>query len=355
MKLGLSICIITKNESANLAKCLASVGALANEIVVVDTGSTDQTLKVCQKYTSRIFAYSWSNNFSAARNFALTKTTNDIVLMIDSDEVLKDYDLKTLRESIENLGQSIGRLTRKNYTNWNSKSAQIKAEKISRVFSKKYYRYIGRVHEQLVRNDSSTKKINYIDLPIVLEHFGYQQRTNLNLKAKRNLELLKLDLADHPDDPYILYQIGKCFNFLQRDDLVVCYLKKALAVEKNPFKSYVYDCVETLGYAFNRTHQSELGIRLLQQYSIYQGVADYWFLLGILQMNAALFEQAVASFLRATKCKHFNTLGINNYLSYYNIGVIYEVLGEKHKSLEFYQKCGDYALAKEGLKRINAN
>nr|AIA92922.1 CAZy families GT2 protein [uncultured Alkaliphilus sp.] len=68
MKLNLSICLITKNEVANIERCLASIEKIAQEIVVIDTGSTDQTKRLCQQYTNKVFDYQWQDDFAAARN-----------------------------------------------------------------------------------------------------------------------------------------------------------------------------------------------------------------------------------------------------------------------------------------------
>ncbi|MFT8406868.1 MAG: glycosyltransferase family 2 protein [Liquorilactobacillus sp.] len=354
MKLKLSVCIITRNEVLKLERCLTSIASIADEIVVVDTGSEDQTIEICQKFTTKVFNYKWTDNFAAARNYAIAKATNDLIWMIDSDEVLKKVDFEILNDFIMNCKCSIGQVMRENYTKFNlGKESQIKTEYISRIFSRKYYEYMGRVHEQLIRKNSFESKGTYVKLPLVIEHDGYEKSKVLEAKARRNLRLLKLDLIDHPQDPYIFYQIGKSLNVLKKDKLATIYLKEALTYEKDVRKNYVYDCVEALGYTFNRLRQMQLGIALLKKYSLYKVLADYCFLLGLLQMNTGLFDQAVASFLQATKCQSFRTVGTNGFLAYYNIGVIYEVLGKKQYARAFYQKCGAYKLAKKGLERIS--
>ncbi|KRM86270.1 glycosyltransferase [Liquorilactobacillus vini] len=354
MKLNLSICLITKNEVANIERCLASIEKIAQEIVVIDTGSTDQTKQLCQQYTNKVFDYQWQDDFAAARNFAISKASHDFIWMLDSDEQVEEIDLHAVNKFIENSdGRTVGRILRKNYTSFNSaKNTQIKTERINRIFPKKYFKYFGRIHEQIVPTDSSVSSNKPIDLPVEIEHFGYQLPAVLTAKAKRDLKLLKLELNDQPNDPYILYQIGKSYNILQENPLAVSYFQKALAAADDPRKDYVYDCVETLGYALNKIHQSKSGIALLNQYPLYQKLADYWFLMGILQMNAALFQPAVSSFLQATKCQHCHTIGCNSFLANYNLGVIYEVLGNQAMARDYYQKCGDYGLAQKGLQRI---
>lgn len=353
MKLNISICLITKNEADQLAHCLASVAGVAEEIVVVDTGSTDQTQQVARQYTDKVFNYNWQDDFAAARNFAIVQASHQMILMIDSDETLKKINFDSVNKFIENSDKIVGKITIESRTTFNSSSAdQSKSEQIGRIFSRKYFKYSGRIHEQLVAIEPKKVKINYVDLPIVLTHSGYLSQTTLVFKAKRDLKLLQLELAAHLHDPYLLYQIGKCYSILQKFAAAINYFRASLALKDDPKKNYVYDCVETLGYALNKVRQPQLGIRLLEQYPLYQTLADYWFLLGILRMNTALFQEAIAAFLQATRCQAHRTAGINSFLAYYNIGVIYEVLGQKVTAKKFYQKCGNYTLAKKGLQRI---
>ena len=84
----LSVCMIVKNEEKTLARCLYSIKDIADEIVVVDTGSTDKTTDIAQEFGAKVFSLDWKDDFSAARNFSLEKATGAWILIIDADEVL---------------------------------------------------------------------------------------------------------------------------------------------------------------------------------------------------------------------------------------------------------------------------
>ena len=86
----ISLCMIVKDEEKVLERCLASVADLMDEIVVVDTGSTDKTKEIAKKYTDKIYDFKWVDDFSAARNFAFSHASKDYVLSMDADEVLED-------------------------------------------------------------------------------------------------------------------------------------------------------------------------------------------------------------------------------------------------------------------------
>ena len=89
---SISVCMIVKNEEAVLARCLDSLREIADEIIIVDTGSSDRTKEIAKVYTSRIYDFAWVDDFSAARNFAFSKATGDYIYSADADEVLEETD-----------------------------------------------------------------------------------------------------------------------------------------------------------------------------------------------------------------------------------------------------------------------
>lgn len=87
---SISLCMIVKNEEAVLKRCLDSIADLMDEIIIVDTGSTDRTKEIAADYTSKIYDYRWANDFSAARNFSFSKATMEYIYAADADEVLDE-------------------------------------------------------------------------------------------------------------------------------------------------------------------------------------------------------------------------------------------------------------------------
>ena len=87
---SISLCMIVKNEEAVLKRCLDSIADLMDEIIIVDTGSTDRTKKIAADYTSKIYDYRWANDFSAARNFSFSKATMEYIYAADADELLDE-------------------------------------------------------------------------------------------------------------------------------------------------------------------------------------------------------------------------------------------------------------------------
>jgi glycosyltransferase involved in cell wall biosynthesis len=94
----ISLCLIVRNEENTLARCLESFKPLVDEIIVVDTGSTDKTIKIAKKFTDKVFEFSWVDDFSAARNFSFSKATKDWVMWVDADDIIREKDAEKFLE-----------------------------------------------------------------------------------------------------------------------------------------------------------------------------------------------------------------------------------------------------------------
>lgn len=340
--------IITKNESEKLKKCLKHLTGYGFEIVVVDTGSTDDTVAMAKKYADKVCYFSWCNDFSAARNYALTLASNDIVMMIDSDEYLQEIDTGELENLLKQHPSMVGRIKRINRVSVGEQETEY-VERINRIFSRQQYEYSGSIHEQVTAKNKEEYE-TYL-APVVILHDGYEgTEEERRKKAERNLKLLLKELENHPDDTYFMYQIGKSYYMAEDYEEAIRYFEKALGYDLNPKLEYVIDMVESYGYALLNTGRVETALQFQGIYEEFGDCADFKFLMGLIYMNNERYEEAVAEFLKATEYKSARMTGTNSYLAYYNAGVIRECLGDIGQALEYYRKCGDYAKAQERIR-----
>lgn len=107
----ISLCMIVKNEEDVIGRCLKSVHQVVDEIIIVDTGSTDRTKEICMAYTDKIFDFEWINDFAAARNFAFNCATMDYIFWLDSDDVLLLEDCDKLSALKETLNPAVDSVT----------------------------------------------------------------------------------------------------------------------------------------------------------------------------------------------------------------------------------------------------
>ena len=197
MKPRFSACCIVKNEEKNLPKWLSCMARVADEMIVVDTGSTDATVKIAQEAGAKVFNFPWIDDFSAAKNYAIDQAKGEWIFFLDADEYFTEESINRLPEHMQQLNKNkkngcvICRLINIDADRHN---AIIDSMLQVRIFRKApSIRYKGRVHEQL-QNDGG----NYLMVfkkEIEILHTGYSSSKNLE-KAKRNLELLKKKESD---------------------------------------------------------------------------------------------------------------------------------------------------------------
>lgn len=343
----ISICMIVKNAEALLPHCLRPLLVLGYEIVIVDTGSTDKTKHLASKYTDKVYDYVWQKDFSAARNYSISKASNEYVLVIDSDEIVDYIDRDELERLIRDNPDGIGRLVIKDNFTREGETFHVRT-RLGRLFSKDLYRYKGKIHEQLIPIEDMES--HFYNIPIEVEHKGYDgSLEERKQKTNRNIKLLLNQLEEEGNDPYVLYQLGKSY-YMQEDYLEACqWFAKALYFDLDPRHEYVQDMVESYGYALINSQQYETAMQLLGVYDEFAVTADFVYLMGLIYMNNARFTEAIGEFVKATNMKQYKMDGVNSYRAYYNIGVIYECLGQVDKAKTYYAKCGDY---KPALARL---
>ncbi len=337
----ISVCMIGKNEEKNICDCLSSIPNEFFEIIFVDTGSTDQTKRLVQKYTTKIYDFPWINDFSAARNFSIQKASNDWILILDCDEIITHISFPEIKTFLSSEETAVGIVFRNNLTE-EQNSVNHSYEFIKRLFHRKYYHYEGPIHEQLVPILTNTK-MNTSNIPLELLHTGYlgtiKERTE---KAERNLLLLKKELEANPNSPYTLFQIGQSYYFIEEYKQAVTYFAKALSFDVDPNAQYVKILIISYGYALSYLEKIEDAIIICEEiYSYFENFADFIFLCGYLYMKIGPWEKAVENFIACIPLT--DRISDVTTPAYYNLGCIYEVLGEKEKALTYFSKVPDFS------------
>lgn len=346
----ISICMIVKNEARHLAATLASLAPHFDDIVIVDTGSDDDTKAIARRFTDNVHDFAWVNDFSAARNASLHYARHDWVLVVDADEALESLDKTALEALTAAHPQSVGRVERINYLDEGAGVAIVR-ERVSRLFAKAFYHYSGIIHEQVTPRTGATAETFLA--PVTLNHVGYQkavlQQTN---KLVRNITLLKQALQTQPQNPYLWYQLGKSHYLQEAYPAAIEAFQQALGFEINFALEYAEDLIETYGYALINQGDYAAALDIIS-FEHYYRSADFLFLKALILMNNARLQEAVDTFLYCTTLPPGNKEGVNSFKARYNIGVILEVSGMKPEALAFYQQCGAYPPAQEGVKRLN--
>lgn len=351
----ISICMIGKNEEKYLDECLRHLVPLNCELIFVDTGSSDCTVQIASRYTKNIYSFEWCDDFSKARNFSASKATNDWILVVDCDEILENPEeiylgLPAFLKEAEAHQSEVGIALQINqYRQGTSDSVSV--AKPARFYSKKYCRFSGKIHEQILLHSREASP-RYLT-PFRLLHLGYYGSDMNKKKAERNIPLLLQDLEENGPSPYIYYQLGKAFYSIKDYEKALAYFDSGLSMDVDPSLSYVQQMVETYGYTLLELGQTEEALGLEGVYDTFSVHADFVFLMGIIYMRNGMFQAAIDEFEKAAQFPEADVYGVNGFLSYYNIGVIYECAGLIDQAVSYYKKCGDYPLAKERIDKIN--
>jgi len=347
--------MIVKNEAITLDKCLKTASNYVDEIIIIDTGSIDETKIIASKYTDKIYDFKWCDDFSKARNFSIEKANNDWILVLDADENILQYNKNEIVEFISDKRNEeiVGRIKRINpFEDTSGEKRYI--ERVNRLFNRNFYEYTGIIHEQVTSIKS--KEYSTKNIEIVAEHYGYTREVIVKTnKLERNISLLKKAIEENSYDPYLYYQLGKAY-YMAKDYKSSCKCFESALNYKFDYRlEYVEDLIESYGYSLINLNRFSDALILNKYSKYYYKLPDFNFLMGLIYMNNVQFSKAVESYLKCTQSKEGRIEGITSYLPYYNIGVIYECLGFKNEAIEFYKKCGNYKLAVERIKKYNNN
>lgn len=208
----ISLSMIVKNEETSLPRCLNSVNDVVDEIIIVDTGSTDNTINIAQEFGAKIFNYTWNDDFSAARNFALRNSTGNFILYLDADEELSNNcknELLKLSETSDKIGYYCTVRSIDEYSKQDNTIRYIRFFKNSDSI-----RFNGKVHEQITDSlVENNYKLIHSDIEII--HYGYNiSSKDKSLKAERNLKLLLKEYSNN-QKPYIAFQIAQSYFILK--------------------------------------------------------------------------------------------------------------------------------------------
>ncbi|MCK9210230.1 MAG: glycosyltransferase [Ignavibacteriaceae bacterium] len=235
----ITLSMIVKNEEKYLAACLESVKDVVDEIVLVDTGSTDRTIEIAKKYSAKIFHFEWSNDFAAARNFALEHSSCDWILYLDADECLSKKSVHEIKRLTRNKKREAYKCIINNIDEINFRPSVMT---YVRLFpNDRDIRFEGKVHEQI---ETSLRKNNFTikNSAIEIDHYGYNlSKEDLQKKANRNLAIL-LKQFEESRSSYYAFHLGQTYAVLLEKENAEKYFAVALQDVKleNEYKALAY-------------------------------------------------------------------------------------------------------------------
>ncbi|MES2581475.1 MAG: glycosyltransferase family 2 protein [Pseudomonadota bacterium] len=347
-KYSVSAVMIVRNEAACIQNCLSSVRPWVDQMLVLDTGSVDDTVSIARQAGARVESFTWIDDFAAARNCSLDWADADWNVVLDADEILSTGGgaIAKLRGLSPDF---VGSIRQDNYFEM-AESKGFASSWISRVLPRGV-RYSGRIHEQ------PQHSLNVRKLDVHLDHTGYTPAA-LRAKDGRNSALLARSLVDAPGDGYMLYQLGKDHSVYQRFELAAQYFGQADRV-LSPGLTIAHDLLLRWLFALKKTRQHAQAVELAEsRMALWQDSPDFWFTVGDLLLDWAceeperaesLMPMVESSWLRCLEIGERPDLegavqGRGSHLASTNLSVIYEGMGRADEARKYR------ALAVQGIR-----
>ena len=262
MAIRISACYITKNEEHTLARSLTSLKGQVDELIVVDTGSTDNTVAVAKEYGAQVYHYEWTHDFAAARNAALDKATGDWVIFLDADEYFASESAAKLRQTIASARGDAITVTLVNIEE--DTKQEFSRSVVLRLWQNKpTRRYVGKIHEHVRETGAEFNRIECFP-ELLLYHTGYSEKY-MKIKAERNLKLLLSEMDAGRATSLFDRYLAECWYVLEDYELAYHYAKVAIANEP-PTVDSKYEIYHIMRLTMRKQKKSLLQQREMLEY-----------------------------------------------------------------------------------------
>ena len=274
---AISLCMIVKNEQAYLHRCLSSIKPIVDEIIIVDTGSSDRTRQIAEAFGACVFDFAWCNDFAAARNFGLARASGQWIFVLDADEVLSTRDhgaIASIINSTPNQAAAYTFVTR-NYTfdshqvGWianrneypseEAGSGWIPTDKVRLFPRHRDIVFTYPVHE-VVEPTLMQLGLPILSCPVPIHHYGPLNKKSLNTKNKIYYQIGLNKLSAGTENPVAVYELAIQAGNLGRFDDAIALWRQSIALQPDRPESYVH-----LSTAYFKQGEYELGKRAARE------------------------------------------------------------------------------------------
>ncbi|TQR46795.1 glycosyltransferase [Paenibacillus popilliae] len=362
----LSICLIARNEEDVIARCLQSIKPIADEIIVVDTGSTDRTIEICQEFGATVLRHEWQDHFSLARNYGLEQASGEWIMWMDADEEMDVDDRQTMKNLLPTLDKDIYSIHLVNYIGATVQANESFHIAHARLFrNHKGFKFQFSIHETLnvheVLPDQDESQID--TLPVKVYHYGYlNDVTYAKNKSERNITLLLKAIEAKEPNPWLEYHLASEYSRMKQYDFAFKYVNwsivRFLSEGLTP-PSLVYK----LKYSILLETGSIEGAwpAIDKVLVLYPDYVDLHLYKGVILHQLGKHEQALETFdhciaLGDKQLNHLTLHGSATFHAYYYKGQCYEQLNQPQdawsayrSALNFYPEYGPANLALQQL------
>jgi len=328
--ISVSLCMIVKNEEETIGNCLSSIAQAVDEIIIVDTGSTDQTESIVRGFTDKVYSFQWIDDFAAARNYAFRQATKDYILWLDADDILKKEDFDKFVELKATLDPTVDSVTMfYNYAfdEYGNPTSRFRRNRL--VKRANQFKWIGAIHEYLeVRG-------TIVNSDITVTHCRIHHKSDRNLKIFQNRLLRGEEFT--PRDLY--YYANELFDH-KKYAKAVQYYNKFLATGQGWVEDEISSCSK-LADCYERLGDPEKSLESVFRSFRYDSPrAEFCCRLGYYFLNRKQYETAIFWYKLAagqkTQDEHwgFTNPTCSTWLPHLQLCVCYDRLGKYETAYE---------------------
>lgn len=335
--------MIVKNEEANLARCLSSVRSAVDEIIIVDTGSVDQTKWIAKNAGAKVISREWQDDFSIARNASVALATGEWILFLDADEALEPGSAEALRRIAE--GEHEGYFIKVINLIGDAGSVETSPDLIFRMYrNKPQYRFRGAIHEQIVDVilEQNSQASFQIAEDVVIRHYGYLNQQIIDKdKKNRNLALIKKELENDPDNKTLRYHYGiELYRADQFAEAAAELTKTANTVD--PGVIYYPKLLRYIALAHYGARNYDAALEAISLgLKFFPDYADLYYYGGLIHLEQRSFAGAYECFQFALAMPeqpaHYAPFsGSRGFRACYQMGHLAELFGNEEEALRYY-------------------
>jgi glycosyltransferase involved in cell wall biosynthesis len=337
--------MIAKNEEHNIGRCLRSVKGVVDEIIVVDTGSSDKTCQIAQGFGAKVRSFIWNDNFSDARNASLDLATGDWILFLDADEELAKKSRAILRQAVLQPGVE-GYFIKIVNVAGNDSCPETNADTVFRLFrNRPDYRFRGAVHEQIC--NVIIEKKGQVQFPfiedLIINHYGYlNSEIEGKDKKRRNRALLEKELINNPEDCLVRFHYAVEL-FRMGENLSAAQEFERVSTIVNP-KEVIYGprLMRYIALAYYGANELPAALTAVQRgLALFPDYADLYYYGGALYYQLKEYGLSYEYFQKAIEALdqpvyYATGSGIQGFRSYYYLGQIAEKFCNEEEALRYY-------------------
>lgn len=294
MATTISLCMIVKNEEAVLERCLHTASKLVDEIVIVDTGSTDGTRDIAARFTANIHPFVWVQDFAAARNEALKHASGEWILVLDADEYIEEAAIAELRRYLEAVDRNKQQGVELPIYNIVGGGKIVESTGLRLFLRSPDIYYIKPIHEQIYRRNGS---LGYSLYPFTIYHTGYLPETvQAKNKSERNTSILERMRVERRLTPYESFTLGNEYMSQNRYAEAIEQYEFAYAGFGAEERWHIH-CSNSLSKAYLNEYRIGDSLRILDECIRKWGqYTDFYFTKGLVLRKIGFHDEAIAQF-----------------------------------------------------------